>query len=306
MKDWIKAHYGLEIDHLETISPNVWRLKASGETYYLKRAAPAKLREALGLVQTMSLPFFAPLIPCRNGELFVCDHQDGFFLCLGIETEENLVGDFKLRHYLSLLAKLHQSTFYVARIEEGFYVRLIESYRQRCWQCASWYENCLHTGQLSYYPDPAYWSWQDLYPRLCQNLARAERLISQLESMTKQKETRRLCLTYRHYAPEHFACKTNQLIGLDHCRVDSPVADLVALYQRGRFPFVEWEMLETFYFAHFDWQDCEKLDFAIQLCLVGCLEIQKDPFKQVEHIFQLQMYLNQLEVILSCLKLENS
>ena len=30
MKDWIKAHYGLEIDHLETISPNVWRLKASG------------------------------------------------------------------------------------------------------------------------------------------------------------------------------------------------------------------------------------------------------------------------------------
>lgn len=31
-----------------------------------------------------------------------------------------------------------------------------------------------------------------------------------------------------------------------------------------------------------------------------------DPFKQVEHIFQLQMYLNQLEVILSCLKLENS
>lgn len=305
MNEWLEKYYGISADCIDKVSSCVWKIMVNGDNYYLKKADPTKLNEALPLVQSMSVPMFAPLIPCRNGELYVHYQQAGYFLCLEINTKENVVPDFKLRHYLNFLAKLHQTTFYVARIEDGFYVRLIERYRQKRMQCVSWYENWLQSCQLAYYPDPAYWCLQDLYPSICRCLARAECLISKLEELTKQKETRRLCLTYGNYAPEHFSCKVNQLIGLDHCQLNSPVSDVFALYKQMHFPFVEWEMIETFYFAHFSWQDCEKIDFAIQLCLIPSIFETKDAFQQVEYIFHLQMYLNQIEVILSALNLEN-
>ena len=305
MNEWLEKYYGLKAEHINKVSPCVWKITSNGKKYYLKKADPLKLIEALPLVQSMSIPLFAPLVPCQNGELFVSYQEAGYFLCLEIETKENVVPDFKLRYYLNFLARLHQNTFYVARIEDGFYVRLIECYRQRRMQCASWYENWLQSCQLAYYPSPAYWCLQDLYPRICHCLARAECLITRLEELTTQKETRRLCLTYGNYAPEHFSCKTNQLIGLDHCQLDSPIADIYALYRQAHFPFVEWEMIETFYFAHFSWQEYEKLDFAIQLCLMPHFCEDTDDFQQVECIFHLQMYLNQIEIILSALNLEN-
>lgn len=297
MKKLIAYYYQKEVIDLQGIQPNITLIKAKDGQYILKKTKDTKIEWVAHYIQSLHLDIFVQVLMTIENHYFFSVKEDIYYLmpCLNFESE--MVEELKLRNYFKQISKLHNETFFVSKIQEGYFAKEIETMRMKLNTCERFYEDLMQASEKCNYKAPWHWQMLSLYSKIKPCFLMCEEYIQKYECAVKEKKTCRLCFTYNHYDLNHYSLTSNQLISLEGCQFNRPTSDIYAIYHQLQDHYLDFENVESFYFSHFTLYDDEKLWLAVHILMIPIFERQQDPFYMCWSLERVTRYLEMSEKV---------
>lgn len=297
MKRIVSYFYQKEVVDIQVMQPNVSLVIAKDGNYILKKTTNTKIEWVSSYIQSLHLDIFVPVLLTIEHHYYFTQKEDVYYLMPFLNFEGEMVEELKLRNYFKQIARLHNETFFVSKIQEGYFAKEIEEIRQKLITCQQFYESLMAESEKCNYKAPWHWQMLHLYPKIRKCFYLCEQYLQQYECAMKEKKTCRLCFTYNHYDLNHYCFSKNLLISLEGCQFNRPTSDIYAIYSQLQDHYLDFENIESFYLTHFTLYDDEKLWLAVHVLMVPTFERQKDPFYMCWVLERVTRYLEMSEKV---------
>lgn len=297
MRQTIYDYYHKEVTEIHPINDKVSRLITKDGQYALKQTESSKIEWVYHYIQSLHLSMFVPVLATINHHFYFSAGQSYYYLMPWLDFEGEMVEELKLRQYFKCIARLHNETFFVSKIQEGYFTRQIEQMRMQIQQHRAFYEDLMQIAEQAHYKAPWHWQMIQLYVKLNTCFSCCERLLVQYEACVSEKKTCRLCFTHNHFDLRHYCFSQHLLISLERCCFQRPTGDLYAVYDQLADHYLDFDNIESFYLSSFTLYDDEKLWLAVHLCLVPIFSKTTDLFFMSHALEQVDGYLEMADKI---------
>lgn len=290
-------YYQKKVMRVETITNKVSCVICEDGRYALKKSRDTKIEWVCHYIQSLHLDAFVEVLLTVDHHYYFVYDEAYYYLMPWVDFEGEMVEELKLRNYFKRICQLHNETFFVSKIQEGYFAKEIEEIQGKLRERRQFYESLMLQSELCDYKAPWHWMMLELYPHIMVCLSRCESLLGQYETCVAEKKTCRLCFTYNHYDLAHYCFSKNLLVSLEGCRFNRPTGDIYAIYQNLADYYLDFENIENFYLAHFTLYQDEKLWLALHICLVPVFLMENNPLKMCWILERLYRYLEMAEKV---------
>lgn len=297
MKQALFYYYRLKVIEIIPVTEKVSRIVCAEGKYALKQSASDHIERICRYIQSLHLKMFVPVVMTVENHFYFVYQQRYYYLMPWLDFEEEMVEELKLRSYFQRICQLHNETFYVSQVQEGYFAKEIEWATKEVQCRRQFYEKLMVQSEKSDYKAPWHWQMLRLYREVMINLESGERYIQDYQNCVAQKKTCRLCFTYNHFDLAHYCFAKNQLVSLDQCAFNRPISDLYAVYGKLQDRYLDFENIESFYLNHFTLYDDEKLWLVVRLSLVPLIDPQASALDVCWRLEQLKRYLEMTQKI---------
>lgn len=297
MKEVIRHFYQKEVLDIRQVYSNISCITAKDGCFALKRTYDTKIEWVCHYIQSLHLDAFVPVILTIENHYYFQLGEFYYYLMPWLDFEGEMVQELRLRNYFRKICKLHNETFFVSKIQEGYFAKEIEAMRQELAERHQFYEMLMNCSEQSDYKAPWHWMMLQLYPSIIACFGRCEQLLSQYETCVKEKKTCRLCFTYNHYDLNHYCFANDLLISLEGCSFQRPTSDIYAVYSKLSDHYLDFENIETFYMKHFTFYDDEKLWLCANINMLPIFLVENDALEMCLSLEKVSRYLEIAENI---------
>lgn len=236
----------------------------------------------------------------RNFDYFpevYADSRDDNYVYEYIEDNE-ILNPQKSEDLINLVGLLHSKTSFNKEVSEETYKEIYENIKNNILYLKDYYSKYYELFLKEIYMSPSKYEFVRNYSKIIAALNFSESELDVWYDMVKEKKNERISLIHNNLSLEHYIRgDKDYLISWDKSKFDTPVLDIVGLYQKD-FWDLEFSSLYKKYLNIAGLQDHEQKLFFILISLVPEIEFVENEFdccknmrKKLDYIFKTEEFL---------------
>lgn len=192
--------------------------------------------------------------------------------------DNNSINPTKSEDLITIVGLLHAKTSYNKEVSEETYKEIYENIKNNILYLRDYYLKYYELFLKSIYMSPSEYEFTRNYSKIKSALEFSERELDDWYSIVKEKGRERISLIHNNLKLEHYIrSDKDYLISWDHAKFDTPVLDLVKLYQNN-FWELEFSTIYNKYLQVTSLSESEQKLFFILISLVPEIEFTNDEF----------------------------
>ncbi len=229
-------------------------------------------------------------------ELFI-DSRDDAYVYEYIEDKE-VINPSKSEDLITLVALLHSKTSFNKEVSEETYKEIYEDIKNNIYYLRDYYLKYYDLFLKEIYMSPSGYEFVRNYSKITAALAFTERELDEWYSLVKEKKSERISLIHNNLSLDHYLRgDKDYLISWDKAKFDTPVLDLVKLYQNN-FWDLEFTTIYNKYLAITSLSAQEQKLFFILISLVPEISFEGPEFDVCKNMRQKLDYIFKTEAFL--------
>jgi len=236
----------------------------------------------------------------RNFDYFpemYSDNRDDNYVFEYVEDNET-INPQKSEDLINLVALLHSKTSFTKEVSEEVYKEIYEDIKNNILYLRDYYLKYYNLFLKEIYMSPSKYEFVRNYSKIMAALNFSESELDVWYDMVKEKKNERISLIHNNLSLEHYIRGDKEyLISWDKSKFDTPILDLVSLYQNN-FWDLEFSSLYKKYLGIAGLQEHEQKLFFVIISLVPEIKFQDNEFecckqmrKKLDYIFKTEEFL---------------
>lgn len=228
------------------------------------------------------------------------DNRDDNYIYEYVE-DDGIINPAKSEDLISIVALLHSKTSYNKEVSEETYKEIYEDIKNNILYLRDYYLKYYELFLKSIYMSPKEYEFVRNYSKITAALNFSERELDDWYSVVKEKKNERISLIHNNLSLDHHLRSKNQdyLISWDKAKFDTPVLDLVKLYQNN-FWELEFSTIYNKYLSITNLTSSEQKLFFILISLVPEIDFNskesefnacKNMRKKLDYIYKTENFL---------------
>jgi len=225
------------------------------------------------------------------------DSRDGVYIYEYVEDESE-INPQKSEDLINLVALLHSKTSYIKEVSEETYKEIYEDIKNNILYLKDYYLKYYELFLHDVYMSPSRYEFVRNYSKINAALNFSESELDDWYSLVSNKKNERISLIHNNLSLDHYIrSDKDYLISWDKTKFDTPILDLVKLYQNN-FWELEFSSLYQKYLSIATLSDSEQKLFFILISLVPEIKFDGNEFentknmrKQLDYIFKTESFL---------------
>ncbi len=179
----------------------------------------------------------------------------------------NIPKEQKSLDLANLISNLHHKTLYFKEISQDRYKNVYDNIKSNIDYLNEYYLNKYESFFKEEYHSPSHYLFIINYSKIQDALVFCHKELDNWFDIVKTKTNQRVVLNHNNLSLDHYL-KSNKdyLISWDNYKIDTPVLDLVKLYQNNYLDF-SYDIVLDKYLDNFPWLDDEKKLFFILISM---------------------------------------
>ncbi len=250
-----------------TIKGNCTILETTSGNFVVKKKPPNKdLPGIFNYLRTRDFNYFPTIYAGSRDDNYVYEYLE----------EDGIINPTKSEDLINVVALLHSKTSFNKEVSEETYKEIYENIKNNILYLKDYYLRYYDLFLKSIYMAPSEYEFTRNYSKIKAALAFTERELDDWYSMVKDKKSERISLIHNNLSLEHYLKSANRdyLISWDQAKFDTPVLDLVKLYQNN-FWELEFATIYNRYLAITSLTASEQKLFFILISLVPEIDFNK-------------------------------
>ncbi len=225
------------------------------------------------------------------------DTRDDAYVYEYIE-DDNVVNPSKSEDLINVVGLLHAKTSFNKEVSEETYKEIYEDIKNNILYLKDYYLKYYELFLKSIYPSPKEYEFLRNYSKINSALNFSEEELDNWYSLVKEKKSERISLIHNNLALEHYLKRDKDyLISWDKAKFDTPVLDLVKLYQNN-FWDLEFNTIYKKYLNITYLSESEQKLFFILISLVPEITFDEDEFTACKNMRECLDYVYKTEEFL--------
>lgn len=246
------------------------------------------------------LPSIFNYLKSRNFDYFpevYTDNRDDTYVYEYIETND-VLNPQKSEDLINLVGLLHSKTSFNKEVTEEVYKEIYENIKNNVLYLKDYYLKYYELFLKDIYMSPSKYQFVRNYSKIKAALNFTENELDNWYSLVKEKKNERISLIHNNLSLDHYIrSDKDYLISWDNAKFDTPVLDLVKLYQNN-FWDIEFSTMYKKYLSVADLAEHEQKLFFILISLVPEIKFSDNEFeccknmrKDLDYIFKTESFL---------------
>jgi len=236
----------------------------------------------------------------RNFDYFpevYTDTRDDSYVCEYVEPDD-VINPQKSEDLINLVGLLHSKTSFNKEVTEEVYKEIYENIKNNILYLRDYYLKYYELFLKDIYMSPSKYQFVRNYSKITAALNFSENELDNWYNLVKEKKNERISLIHNNLSLEHYIrSDKDYLISWDNAKFDTPVLDLVKLYQNN-FWDLEFATIYKKYLGVAELAEHEQKLFFILISLVPEIEFSSNEFtcckemrKKLDYIFKTELFL---------------
>lgn len=226
------------------------------------------------------------------------DSRDDNYIYEYIE-DNSVINPSKSEDLINLVALLHSKTSFNKEVSEETYKEIYENVKNNVLYLKDYYLKYYNLFLKSIYMSPSQYEFIRNYSKINAALNFTERELDNWYSIVREKKNERISLIHNNLSLDHYVRSIDKdyLISWDNVKFDTPVLDLVSLYQNN-FWELEFSTIYKEYLSVTNLTESEQKLFFILISLVPEIKFDDNEFntckemrKNLDYIYKTEEFL---------------
>ncbi len=253
----------------------------SGDFVVKEKNEENDIKKLYAYLLSRSFNNFPPLIDESRSNVNVYQYLE----CVDMPNEQ------KSLDMIDLIANLHNGTTYYKSVTEDTYKEIFEAIKSNIDYLKFFYDEVYEKIKKDIYMSPSNYLFMRNASKIFAALSFCQEELNSWYEIVKGQNKKRVCLIHNNLSLEHFLKNEKAyLISWEKARIDTPVMDLVAFYNKEYFN-IDFESLLTRYFAKVKFSDDEKKLFFILISLPKKMNFTSEEFQNCQDVRECLDYL---------------
>ncbi len=204
----------------------------------------------------------------------------------------------KSEDLINLVALLHAKTSFNKEVSEETYKEIYENIKNNILYLREYYQKYYEIFIHDIYPSPSKYLFLRNYSKINAALNYSETELDNWYSLVKEKKSERISLIHNNLSLDHYIrSDKDYLISWDNAKFDTPILDLVKLYQNN-FWELEFNTIFNKYLSVSNLSEQEEKLFFIIISLVPEIKFTDNEFKCIQSMRKQLDYVYKTETFL--------
>ena len=253
----------------------------SGDFVVKEKKEDKSIRDLYSYLSSRSFTHFPSLVDESRNDVNVYEYVEG----VSMPMEQ------KALDLIDVVSELHNKTTYYKNVTEDEFKTIYDTIKENLLYLEKVYNDFYERIKKEMYMSPSSYALGRSISKVFSALAFASSELDRWFSIVKEQTKKRICTIHNHLSLDHFIKSTDAyLISWDDYRVDSPVMDLVHLYQNSYFQ-VNFEVVFSRYLEKVKLSEDEKKLFFILISLPQEIDFSLDEFSTCQKVREAMDYL---------------
>jgi len=272
-----------------TIKGNCTILETTSGNFVVKKKPKNKdLLSIFNYLKSRNFDYFPDIHPDTRDESYVYEYIE----------DNGILNPQKSEDLINLVALLHSKTSFNKEVTEETYKEIYENIKNNILYLKDYYLKYYELFLKEIYMSPSHYEFVRNYSKISAALNFTENELDIWYDMVKEKKNERISLIHNNLSLEHFIrSDKDYLISWDNSKFDTPILDLVSLYQKD-FWDLEFSSLYKKYINIAGLKDHEQKLFFTLISLVPEIEFTENEFeccknmrKKLDYIYKTEEFL---------------
>lgn len=253
----------------------------SGDFVVKEKNSDQNIRKLYSYLTSRSFIHFPPLIDESRSDVNVYEYVEG--VSMPIEQ--------KALDLIEVVANLHNKTTYYKNVTEDEFKTIYDNIKSNILYLEKVYNDFYENIKKEMYMSPSSYALGRNLSKVFSALTFASSELDAWFSMVKEQTKKRICTIHNHLSLDHFIkSKDDYLISWENARTDSPIVDLVQLYQNSYFQ-VDFDVVFSRYLEKVKLTEDEKKLFFILISLPKEIDFSSTEFFTCQNVREAIDYL---------------
>lgn len=263
----------------------------SGNFVVKKKPKNKDLYSIFNYLKSRNFDYFPSIISSDSNlreESYVYDYVE----------ENNYINPQKSEDLISLVGLLHSKTSFNKEVQEETYKEIYENIKNNILYLKDYYLKYYELFLKEIYMSPSKYQFVRNYSKISSALNFSEKELDEWYSLVSEKKSERISLIHNNLSLDHYIrSDKDYLISWDYAKFDTPILDLVKLYQNN-FWELEFSSIYKKYLSYAPLSESEQKLFFIIISLVPEIKFIDNEFeccklmrKDLDYIFKTELFL---------------
>lgn len=272
-----------------TIRGNCTILETTSGNFVLKKKPKEKdLVSIFNYLKSRNFDYFPNIYDDVRDDTYVYEYVE----------DDNIINPQKSEDLINLVALLHAKTSFNKEVTEETYKEIYENINNNILYLKDYYRKYFESFLHEIYMSPSHYTFVKNYSKINAALNFSEKELNNWYDMVNKKTNERVSLIHNNLSLDHYIRNTKDyLISWDKAKFDTPVLDLVQLYQT-EFWNLEFSSLYKKYLSITSISESEQKLFFIIISLVPEINFSDSEFnctkrmrKSLDYIYKTEAFL---------------
>lgn len=242
MKTTIKNLYNIDAKTLIKYSDNVYKIKDDNNCEYCFKynrlnSLNNNLIEKIKLLDLQEC-FEMPLKTCirtNSGTI----NEKKFSIYKWVDDDYIESKDLKIKYYLNKIGKLHHKTSYTLNVTVSFFNEITQKIEETIQECFLKYEKIIENIERLDYKSPFQWYFLENFKEIIASLDKSRTHLEKFKELVKNKSSIRQSVNHMNFSYDHIFILKDKIIGNDRMCSNSPIYDLIDLFNKIEFGMID-------------------------------------------------------------------
>lgn len=198
---------------------------------------------------------------------------------------------------IDVVSLLHNKTSYYKEVSEDSYKEIYENIKSNIDYARESYNKLYDAFMLDVYMPPSHYSLMRSISKILSAILFCEQELNEWYDLVKKEGKERVALIHNNLESDHFLkSDKSYLISWDNAKIDTPVLDIVKLYQKEYFDY-NFESIIKRYFDKYPLNESEKKLFFILISLPPTLTFGENEYQNCAKVREVLDYVFKTEVL---------
>lgn len=272
-----------------TIKGKCTILETTSGNFVVKKSEKNKdLQSIFNYLKSRSFDYFPKCLIDTRDDTLVYEYVE----------DDGVINPQKSEDLINLVALLHSKTSFNKEVSEEVYKEIYENIKNNILYSKDYYLKYYELFLHDIYMSPSKYEFVRNYSKIISALNFSENELDNWYNLVKEKKNERISLIHNNLSLDHYIRNDKDyLISWDNAKFDTPILDLVKLYQNN-FWELEFESIYKKYLSITNLSEQEQKLFFIIISLVPEINFEGTEFecckkmrKQLDYIFKTESFL---------------
>lgn len=289
MKKTIKDLYNIDATALIKYSNNVYKIKDSeNSTYCLKYIDNSINNNIIEKINILNLNqcFQMPIKTCIRSNV-VRYNDKSFTVSKWVDDDYVESKDLKIKYYLNQIGKLHNETSYTLNVTLSYFNEITLKIEEDIQYCYHQYEKIIENIERLEYKSPFQWYFIDNFKEIVASLDKSSKHLEKFKTLVKNKSVIRQTINHLNFSYDHVFISKDKIIGNDKMKQNSPIYDLVDLFDKIEYGSIDLSGMMDEYFKNFSLEEYEIEWLLTLLFILKPIELVNSEMKNIHSLMKI-------------------